>query len=56
MKGMSRTVITSVIREERLIAHIDNKHTYCRYKHTKTVTTITKKDKPKITRRKKTTA
>lgn len=53
MKGMSRTVITSMVREERLIQHIDGKHTYCRYEHTKTITTITKEDKPKITRRKK---
>ncbi len=56
MKGMSRTVITSIVREERLIAHIDSKHTYCRYEHTKTTTTITKEDKPKVTRSKKTTA
>ncbi len=56
MKGMSRTIITSVVREERLIAHIDSKHTYCRYEHKSTITTITKEDKSKVTRSKKTTA
>ena len=55
MKGMSRVVITSIIKEERLISYIDSKHTYCRYEH-KTVITTTKEDKPKVIRRKKTTA
>jgi len=54
MKGMSKVVITSMVREDRLIQHIDGKYTYCRYERSKTVTTITKEDKPKITRRKKT--
>jgi hypothetical protein len=57
MKGMSRVVITSIVREERLIQHIDSKHTYCRYEHRKTITTtVTKEEKPKVIRRKKTTA
>ncbi len=56
MKGMSRVVITSIVREERLIAHIDSKHTYCRYEHSKTTTTTITKEKPKVIRRKKTTA
>lgn len=53
MKGMSRTVITSMVREERLIQHIDGKYTYCRYERSKTVTTITKEDKSKVIRRNK---
>ena len=56
MKGMSRVVITSIVKEERLISYIDSKHTYCRYEH-KTVITTTKEDKPnKVIRRRKTTA
>jgi hypothetical protein len=52
MKGMSRTVITSIVREERLIAHIDSKHTYCRYEHTKTTTTTTTTTPKKAIRKK----
>ena len=52
MKGMSRTVITSMVREERLIKYIDGKYTYCRYEHSTTTTTTTATPKKAIRKKK----